>query len=90
MGAYHIRENFKENYKEETQVDFERALKKGYFRATQSRLEEIKDVAKTIKSHWSGVLRWFDSKINNGILEGLNSLIKAATYLQRWDTPAKN
>ena len=25
-----------------------------------------------------GVLRWFTSKINNGILEGINSLIQAA------------
>jgi hypothetical protein len=24
------------------------------------------------------VLRWYDSKINNGILEGLNSLVQAA------------
>jgi transposase len=24
------------------------------------------------------VLRWYDSKINNGILEGLNSLVRAA------------
>ncbi|PIE68138.1 MAG: ISL3 family transposase, partial [Deltaproteobacteria bacterium] len=34
--------------------------------------------AHTIKKHWDGVLRWFTSKINNGILEGINSLIQAA------------
>ncbi len=32
----------------------------------------------TIKRHWEGVVKWFDSKINNGILEGLNSLIQVA------------
>jgi len=31
-----------------------------------------------VKHHWAGVLRWYDSKINNGILEGLNSLVQAA------------
>jgi transposase len=25
-----------------------------------------------------GVLRWFTSKLNNGLLEGLNSLVQAA------------
>jgi transposase len=29
-------------------------------------------VAKTIKRHWEGVLNYFKSRINNGILEGLN------------------
>ncbi|MCX5811696.1 MAG: transposase [Proteobacteria bacterium] len=38
----------------------------------------MRDAARTIKRHWSGVLRWYYSKINNGILEGLNSLIQVA------------
>jgi len=35
-------------------------------------------VAYTIKRHWEGVVRWKKSQLNNGILEGLNSLIQAA------------
>ena len=38
----------------------------------------MKKAAYTIKNHWNGVLRWFTSRINNGILEGINSLIQAA------------
>ena len=53
-------------------------MKKGYFWATHSRIEPTKEAAYTIKRHWNGVLRWFISKINNGILEGINSLIQAA------------
>ena len=34
--------------------------------------------AATIRRHWDGILRWFTSKLTNGILEGLNSLIQAA------------
>jgi transposase len=78
IRAYHVRENFQEIYKEETREDFKTALKKWYFWATHSRIEEIKQMAKTIKHHWDGILRWYDSKINNGILEGLNSLVQAA------------
>jgi transposase len=33
--------------------------------------------AKMIKRHWSGILQWKLSSINNGILEGLNSVIQA-------------
>jgi len=35
-------------------------------------------VVKTIKSHWSGIIKYIESKINNGILEGLNSKIQLA------------
>ncbi|XPS84117.1 uncharacterized protein Dvar_21350 [Desulfosarcina variabilis str. Montpellier] len=38
----------------------------------------MKKAAYIIKNHWDGVLRWFESRINNGILEGINSLIQAA------------
>ena len=53
-------------------------LDKWYFWATHSRIPEIIDVAKTIRRHQDGILRWFTSKINNGILEGINSLVQAA------------
>lgn len=78
VKALHIRENFQEIYKEATDEGYEKALKKWYFWATHSRIEPMKEAARTIKSHWSGVLRWKMSRINNGILEGLNSLIQAA------------
>ncbi|MCP4913504.1 MAG: transposase, partial [Oligoflexia bacterium] len=51
-------------------MDCEVLLKKWCFWATHSRLEPIIKAAKTIKSHWDGVLEWKRSKINNGILEG--------------------
>jgi len=90
MRAYHIRENFQEIYKEETKEGFENSLKRWYFWATHSRIEEIKEAAKTIKRHWAGVLRWYDSKVNNGILEGLNSLVQAAKAKARGYRTFKN
>lgn len=76
--AIRIREGFQEIYNKATYEDFEKGLKEWYFWATHSRLEPIKKIAKTIKNHWDGILRWKESQINNGILEGLNSVIQAA------------
>jgi len=78
IRALHIRENFQEIYKAPTDEDFESLLKKWYFWATHSRLDPIIKAAKTIKNHWDGVLEWKKSQINNGILEGLNSVVQAA------------
>jgi transposase len=36
------------------------------------------EAARTIKRHWDGILRWFDSRIANGLIEGINSLVQAA------------
>ena len=49
-----------------------------YFWATHSRLPPVIRVAKTLKTHLAGVLRWFDSGLNNGLLEGINSLVQSA------------
>ena len=90
VRAYHIRENFQDIYLEKTPEDFERSLKKWYFWATHCRIEAMKEAAKTIKRHWSGVLRWFASKVSNGILEGLNSLVQAAKAKARGYKTFKN
>ena len=90
VRAYHIRENFQGIYQEETRGEFEQALKKWYFWAMHSRIEVIKEAAKTIKRHWHGVIRWYDSKVSNGILEGLNSLVQAAKAKARGYRTFKN
>ena len=89
VRAYHIRLNFQELWNQ-TSRDAETFLKKWYFWATHSHLEPIKEAAYTIKRHWDGVLRWFKSKINNGILEGINSLVQAAKAKARGYRTTKN
>lgn len=42
------------------------------------RMEPMAEVAKMLQSHFDGVVRWFSSKLNNGLLEGINSLFQAA------------
>ena len=41
-------------------------------------LPPVIEAARTIKRHWAGILCWFDSKIANGLIEGINSLVQAA------------
>lgn len=53
-------------------------LKKWYFRATHSRLRPVIEAARTVKRHWAGIINYHKSRINNGILAGINSLIQAA------------
>ena len=53
-------------------------LDRWYRGAIRSRLEPIKDFAYTVGEHWDGVLRWHTTRISNGVLEGINSLVQAA------------
>jgi transposase len=76
--AYQIRLTFQDVYAQPSREAAEAFLKKWYFWATHSRLKPVIEAARTMKRHWDGILRWFDSKIANGILEGLNSLLQAA------------
>jgi len=78
MRAYNIRQAFQDIYQASSQEEFITYLKKWYFWATHSRLEPIIEAAKMVKRHWDGIVKWYESKINNGILEGLNSVIQAA------------
>ena len=80
--AYRIKLAFQELYNQPKE-EAEGYLRRWYFWATHSHIQPIIDAAKTIKAHWDGVLRWFDSQINNGILEGINSLIQAAKHKAR-------
>ena len=76
--AYQIRLAFQELYDQPSATAGEAFLKRWYFWATHSRLPPVIEAARTIKKHWAGILRWFDSRIANGLMEGINSLIQAA------------
>ena len=78
VRAMHIRENFQQIYTANSPDQFEILLKKWYSWAIRSKLKPMVKAAKTIKSHWEGILRWKISQINNGILEGLNSVLQAS------------
>jgi transposase len=88
--AYQIRLAFQDLYNQPTAEAGVAFLKKWYFWATHSRLQPVIDAARTIKSHWNGILRWFDSRIANGLMEGINSLVQAAKAKARGYRSTRN
>jgi len=87
--AYQIRLAFQELYDQPSEAAAS-YLKKWYFWATHSRLEPVIDAAHTVKRHWDGILRWFNSKIANGLIEGINSLVQAAKAKARGYRSTRN
>jgi transposase len=88
--AYQIRLAFQELYEQSSTAAGASYLKAWYFWATHSRLPPIIDAARTVKRHWQGILRWFDSKIANGLIEGINSLVQAAKAKARGYRSSRN
>ena len=60
-----------------TPMDFEAAFPKWYWWATHSRLKHIAKVAKTLKSHYHGLMNAIEFGITNALAEGLNSKIES-------------
>ena len=78
IRAMRIREAFQQIYLADDIGEFEKLLREWYYWATHCKLSPMIKAAKTIKSHWDGVVNWKNSQINNGLLEGLNSVLQAA------------
>lgn len=76
--AYQLRLAFQDMYAEPSRWWGEHFLDRWLSWAMRCRLEPMKDAARTIKQHKEGILRWFNSKIANGLIEGINSLVQAA------------
>jgi transposase len=88
--AYQIRLAFQDLYNQPSVQDGADFLKKWYFWATHSKLDPVIDAARTVKRHWNGILRWFDSKIANGLIEGINSVVQAAKAKARGYRTTRN
>jgi len=90
LRAYNIKLAFQAIYQATSLEEFVTYLNKWYYWATHSRLDPIINAAQTVKRHWDGIVKWYESKINNGILEGLNSVIQAAKSKARGYKTFKN
>lgn len=79
--AWRIKEALRDIYRDSRTdaTQSTRALKKWLHWAQRSQLHPIKDLAKTIKQHWAGILQAFDaSHLHTGYVEAVNSLLQAA------------
>jgi transposase len=90
VRAYNIRLTLQDFWKIEDRETAEIFLKKWYFWTTHSRLQPIINKAKSIKKHWEGVMNYHDSRINKGLLEGLNSIVQSLKRSARGYRNPKN
>ena len=77
LRAYNIKLNLQEFYEIGDEEAALSHLNKWFFWATHSRLEPMKQAAYFIKRHWAGITQYTKSKITNGVLEGINSIIQS-------------
>lgn len=75
--AYAMRLALQEIY--QTAKDYEQAeqaLKKLCSWMMRSRLDDMKQLAKMIRRHWTEILNYFKYRFTNALMEGLNSIIQ--------------
>ena len=75
--AYQMKLTFQDIYRhiyDKESADF--AIQKWLSWAVRSRLDPVKKFAKMVKSHYSGILRFFDSRLTAGLSESINSRIQ--------------
>jgi transposase len=78
MKALQMRENFQAIYRVFTTGQFVKYLRAWVKWVSSSGLKPMESAASMVLRHWEGIVRWKQSQINNGILEGLNSTVQAA------------
>jgi transposase len=76
--AWRMRLAFQDIYAQPTRGWGELFFNKWIGWAKRSRLEPMKAVARTMEKHREGILAWFESRISNGLIEGINSVVQAA------------
>ena len=76
--AWRMRLAFQDIYAQPTRGWAEMFFDKWIGWAKRSRLDPMKALAHTMQKHRDGILAWFGSRISNGLIEGINSLVQAA------------
>jgi transposase len=90
VRAYEQGLKFEDFYEIDDPGAAEEYLRRWVTDAKDTDLEPIVRFAEMIEEHWSGVCRWHHSRVSNGLLEGLNSLIQAAKRRARGYRSTRN
>lgn len=78
VRAYTLSQQFDSFYELDDPDTAEEFLRRGITEVDASDLKPLQKFARMLEDHWLGVIRWHHSRVSNGLLEGLNSLIQAA------------
>ena len=75
--VYQMKLTFQDIYRNIPEAEAaEAAIKKWLSWAVRSRLEPVKDFARMVKRHFSGIMRYFTSGLSTGTMEGINSRVQ--------------
>lgn len=78
--AYLLKESFREFFEYQHKGWAARFLKKWFWWATHSRLKPMRDFAWTLRRHEEDILNYFEMKIDNGAVEGMNNKAKVVSH----------
>lgn len=89
MKAYRMRVILQDIFKYPAAIGPD-VLKNSIQWGIRCQLEPMVEAAKTLHRHFDCVVRWFTSRLNNDLLEGINSLFQAAKRKARGYRSDKN
>jgi transposase len=78
VRAYELSLRFDDFYELNDPDVAEEYLRRWIVEVHDSGLTPLIKFTRMLEDHWLGVIRWHHSRVSNGLLEGLNSLIQAA------------
>jgi len=81
--AYLMKISMQQIYAVTEKKEAEKQLKKLTSWMQRSRNEHMKKLAKTILNHWDNIMNYFDDRLTNAILEGLNNSIQSIKHTGR-------
>jgi len=77
--AWYLKEELSLLWEQSSCQAMERFLRQWCARALTTGIKQLAQMAKTLLTHWTGILNWWANPINNGKMEGTNNKIKTLT-----------
>ena len=77
--AWYLKEELALLWQQPTYHAMERFLRHWCDQAFATGIKQLGQMAKTLLTHWTGILNWWTHPINNGKMEGTNNKIKTLT-----------
>ena len=77
--AWYLKEELSLLWEQTSYRAMERFLRQWCARALTPGIKPLAQMAKTLLTHWTGILNWWTYPINNGKMEGTNNKIKTLT-----------
>jgi len=81
--AYQMKVAMQEIYRLTDRDEAETQLKKLISWMKRSRNDYMKKLANTVLNHWENILNYFDNRLTNAILEGINNIIQNIKHTAR-------